>query len=216
MNFKKRWKNLYLEDKIISGGIMNKDKLYQILMSKNIVKSIKENQDELLKLIPELKDMIGFEHKHPHHHLDVWEHTLLALRYSEEDFQTRLVLLLHDIGKPHSFQEGEIRHFKGHPIKSSQMTNEILRRLNFSEEEINKICYLIKEHDTPISNKDIEENIELSIKRFKVQYCDALAHNPTKLKKRIEYLLLISDKLNIKLSKEQAQILMRYKSFDKQ
>ena len=54
--------------------------------------------------------MIGFEHKHPHHHLDVWNHTLLALSYSPKDFDIRLVLLLHDIGKPHSYQDEEIRH----------------------------------------------------------------------------------------------------------
>ena len=47
----------------------------EILMEDDIVKSINNNLEELLLLIPEIKYMIGFEHKHPHHHLDVWEHT---------------------------------------------------------------------------------------------------------------------------------------------
>ena len=69
-----------------------------LLTSDNVVDNIKSNLDELLEIIPELQDTIGFDHKHPHHHLDVWNHTLLALSKSENDFEIRLALLLHDIG----------------------------------------------------------------------------------------------------------------------
>ena len=59
--------------------------IYNVLMSDDVENTIKENQEELLKIIPELKDEIGFDHKHPHHHLDVWNHTLLALSMSIKD-----------------------------------------------------------------------------------------------------------------------------------
>ena len=62
---------------------MNMD-LQSILLSENIVESINKNIDYLLQIIPEIKSIIGFEHKHPHHHLDVWNHTLLALSLSEK------------------------------------------------------------------------------------------------------------------------------------
>lgn len=104
-----------------------KEKLYNILMKDDVVKSINDNLDDLLSLIPELKDMLGFEHKHPHHHLDVWNHTLHALSLSEKDFIIRLVLLLHDIGKPYSYQEGEVRHFKKHLTISVYMSFNILK-----------------------------------------------------------------------------------------
>lgn len=175
---------------------MEKDKLRKILMNDNIIDSINNNLDILLNLIPELKDMIGFKHNHPHHHLDVWNHTLLGLELSPKNFEIRLVLLLHDIGKPHSYQDREIRHFKGHPKVSSKISFKILKRLNFSDEEILEICYLIEQHDTPITTKEITRNKELAIKKFKVQICDALAHNPTKLEKRIAYLNYINKKLN--------------------
>ena len=77
--------------------------LEEILLSDNITKSIDENLDYLLSIIPELKNIIGFKHKHPEHHLDVWNHTLLALSMSEKRFDIRLCLLLHDIGKPFSY-----------------------------------------------------------------------------------------------------------------
>lgn len=176
---------------------MDKEKLYNILMSDDVVDMINNNMEIILHLIPEIKDMIGFEHKHPHHHLDVWNHTLLALSYSPKDFDIRLVLLLHDIGKPHSYQEGEIRHFRGHPFKSVQISFNILKRLKFSDEEIFKFCYLIEKHDSLILDKDIIDNYEITLSRFKIQCCDALAHNPSKLEKRIKYLLEIYNKINI-------------------
>ena len=162
--------------------------LEEILTSNNIIEEINNNLDELLKLIPELKYMMFFEHKHPHHHLDVWEHTLYALSLSENDFEIRLCLLLHDIGKPFSYQEGKIRHYKGHALESAIMTNDILHRLGYNNEFNEKICYLIEKHDTPISKQDIIDNYDLSVKRYKIQVCDALAHNPAKLKNRIKYL----------------------------
>ena len=123
---------------------MEKEKLYNILLSADIVTAINDNLDDILILIPELENIIGFEHKHPHYHLDVWNHTLLALSYSPKDFDIRLVLLLHDIGKPYSCQDGAIRDFRGHSKVSADMSYNILKRLNFSNDEIFKLCYLIE------------------------------------------------------------------------
>lgn len=174
-----------------------KDKLYEILMVDDVVDSINSNIDVLLEMIPEIEDMIGFQHNHPHHHLDVWKHTLLALSLSKLDFDTRVVLLLHDIGKPFSYQDDEVRHFHGHADVSSNMSEGILNRLGFNSEEVDELTYLIREHDTEITKEDIDTNIDLCIKRFCIQFCDALAHNPTKLKKRIEYLVKLSKELGV-------------------
>ncbi|MDD4706495.1 MAG: HD domain-containing protein [Bacilli bacterium] len=155
-----------------------------ILINDNIVDSINDNINVLIEYIPEIKFMVRFDHKNPHHHLDVWDHTLYALSLSECDFDVRLALLLHDIGKPFSYQEGEIRHFHEHPKISSYILETILNRLGFEKNYINKICYLIENHDIIITNEDIIDNYDLQLKRFKVQRCDALAHHPDKLEKR--------------------------------
>lgn len=172
------------------------EKLYDMLMQDDIIESINDNINNLLIIIPELKYEMGFEHKHPHHHLDVWQHTLLALSMSERDFDVRLTLLLHDIGKPFSYQEEDgIRHFKGHPEVSKKIGKKILQRLGFNNLYIKKICYLISKHDEPITNKDIEKYPEITKKRYEIQRCDALAHNPEKLEKRKKYLELIKQKI---------------------
>ena len=173
-----------------------KETLYNILMNDNVVSSIENNLEIILNLIPELKDTIGFDHRHPHHHLDVWNHTLCALSYAPSNFDLRLVLLLHDIGKPHSCQEGEVRHFKGHPIKSYEMSLVILKRLNFAQEEITHLSNLILVHDDELTIEEIKTNAEHAFERFQIQYCDSLAHHPNKLEKRIAYLLDTNENLN--------------------
>ena len=170
-------------------------KLRKILLAEDVVRSINENIYYLIEKIPEIESMMGFEHNHPHHHLDVWDHTLLALSLSEKDFDIRLCLLLHDIGKPFSYQDKEVRHFKGHAKVSSIMSKNILTRLGYEEDYVNYICYLIRNHDKKITSEQIEKDYELCLKLYKIQKCDALAHNPDKLEKRKIYLDEIDKKL---------------------
>ena len=175
--------------------------LYEILTVDDVIKSINENLDYLLELIPEIKNMIGFQHNNPDHHLDVWKHTLLALSLSSCDFDIRLALLLHDIGKPFSYQDdGDIRHFKDHSKLSSEIARKILKRLSFDDNYIDYISYLIRHHDYPISNKEIEEKYNLCLKLYEIQKCDMLAHNPDALDKRKEYLKKIGNKLFYKVA----------------
>lgn len=164
-------------------------KLYDILMSENIEESIYDNLDYLLEIIPELKYTIGFDQKHPHHIYDVFDHTMCALSLSPEDYEIRLALLFHDISKPFCNQEKDgILHYKGHQLFSANMAVNILTRLNFDDELIYKIWILIKLHDFPIHLKSIIDYPELSRKLYMIQYCDAHAHNPKYMDKRIDYL----------------------------
>lgn len=57
--------------------------LKMILTSENVSNEILNNLDYLLTIIPEIKPMIGFNQKHPHHNLDVFIHTLKALENSK-------------------------------------------------------------------------------------------------------------------------------------
>ncbi len=163
-------------------------KLQEILESENVIEEIDSNMEYLLTIIPEIKNMIDFPHNHPHHHLDVWEHTKLALSLSENDCEIRLAWLLHDIGKPFSYQDEEVRHFHGHAEVSSDISKIILKRLGFNKEYIEKISKLIELHDTEITKEDIEEDYELTLTRLEVQRCDVLAHNPKYIEKKIKYL----------------------------
>jgi tRNA nucleotidyltransferase (CCA-adding enzyme) len=161
--------------------------LKEILTDEDPVTSISNNIEYLVSIIPEIQYMFNFPQNHPHHHLDVWGHTLLALSYSKNDFSTRLALLLHDIGKPFSYQDADVRHFHGHPEVSAVMTTKILNRLGYSEEFNKKVIYLVRYHDEPITEQDIDNDLDLALERLHIQECDTLAHDPNHQEKRLKY-----------------------------
>ena len=181
---------------------LSREKINKILNTDNSVMSINENIKYLLDVIPELNYMIGFEHKHPHHNLDVWQHTLEALNnLNTNDLEIKMAVLLHDIGKPFSYQDDEVRHFHGHPEVSYEMTKKILVRLGYNEEFIKNVSYLVKTHDTIIDVNNLDNTLEMTKKRLQVQYADAKAHHPDTVDKRINFLNNIEKQLQM-LEKE--------------
>lgn len=113
-----------------------------------------------------------------------------------------MTLLLHDIGKPHSYQEDEngVRHFKGHPEKSAEMAEKILTGLEYDEKQIKSICYLVENHDNVIDvNKVNNTNRKLFEKLLHIQYCDACAHAPEHIGKRIKKLDEIKSQIEEKI-----------------
>ena len=175
----------------------NIPKLNDIILSENVKEEVNKNIGFMTDIIPEISFMIGFEHNHPHHDLDVYNHTLKALSNSKSDLKIRMALLLHDIGKPFSYQDdGEIRHFYGHPKVSAEMTETILKRLGYEKEFISDIIYLVENHDKLIDTNNLDNNIEMVKKRLEMQYADASAHREDKVKKRLDVLDKIKKELN--------------------
>ena len=166
--------------------------------------TVQENQDYVLAQIPELEHCVGFVHKHPHHHLDVWGHTLEVVRnINSRDLETRMAALLHDIGKPFSYQDEEIRHFHGHPKVSAKITEEILQRLGYQENFIEDVTYLVREHDTIIDVDNLDNSYNMIKKRLELQYADARAHAPSKVEKRVRFLDELSKRLDEKYEEQE-------------
>jgi tRNA nucleotidyltransferase (CCA-adding enzyme) len=99
-------------------------------------------------ILPEIVSAIGFQQKNPHHDKDVYEHILCVLDNTPPVLQVRLAALFHDIGKPHTFtiDEEGIGHFYGHDRLSAEMSREVLTRFKCSNELIEKVYILVKEH----------------------------------------------------------------------
>ncbi len=169
-----------------------REKISEIISTGNIM----ENFDFIKEQIPEIIPMIGFEHKHPHHHLDVWNHTLKVVSgIKSTDLETKMAGFLHDIGKPFSYQDEEVRHFHGHPEVSAQMSEKILKRLGYDDGFIKNVCYLVRTHDTLIDPNHLDNSYQMVLKRLEIQYADARAHAPDKVEKKVKLLNKISEAL---------------------
>ena len=87
----------------------------------------------------------------PEHHPegDVWVHTRLLLTHLKNPSSVlAFSALLHDVGKPRTSRtepSGRIRFF-GHEGVGARMAGEILRRLRFSNEEIEAVVACIANH----------------------------------------------------------------------
>lgn len=103
-------------------------------------------------VMPELIPMVGID-QGSFHHLDVWEHTLLAMRNlwdqgAPPDRETSLAVLLHDVGKPPTRMlddRGKIRFF-GHEAVGADLAREAMRRLRFPNGTIERVARLVRAH----------------------------------------------------------------------
>ncbi len=98
---------------------------------------------------PEFDAMMDCEQITKHHMYTVGEHTIVSMCNVKPDKICRLTMMLHDIAKPvcKTVDENGQNHFKMHPIEGAKMAREVLRRLKFDNDTINKVCNLVKNHD---------------------------------------------------------------------
>jgi poly(A) polymerase len=126
----------------------------------------------LAYVLPEALRMKGVEQPPQFHpEGDVWVHTMLLLEKLQAGVSATLAwgALLHDIGKPATFRPpdpkkpGDRIRFDGHVEVGVRMTQEILGRLRFSNEDTEQIVALVKNH---MRFGDIMQMRESTLKRF--------------------------------------------------
>ena len=92
----------------------------------------------------------------PHglHHVEtIFEHSMLAGDYIHPKFPLlRLAAFLHDIGKPEAYRICGDGSFKGHEAIGAILAKTTLKRLCFTNEEIETVTGLIRLHMRPIRN----------------------------------------------------------------
>lgn len=122
--------------------------LNKALQGAEFANILSRNATIFTQVIPELAPMIGFEQHTPYHHLDVWNHTVQAVRSAPDDLILRMTMLLHDIGKPDTFtlDEQGIGHFYGHAGAGAEIADIILSRLRYDNATRKQIVYLIEHH----------------------------------------------------------------------
>jgi len=94
-------------------------------------------------VLPELAEGIGVE-QNEYHRYDVYEHTLKTLDGAPPgDLIVRLGALFHDIAKPRT-KDGP--HFYRHESVGATVAREVLERLRFSNEIVDRVGRLVQNH----------------------------------------------------------------------
>lgn len=141
-----------------------REEFNKILTSRIPSKGVRhlKSLDLLDEIIPEMAKCYNFDQKCTFHHLDVFEHTLVVLDNVPPVLKLRLAALLHDIGKPYTFEmiKGE-GHFYSHDKKSAEIADVFMKKLKYSNAIRKDVLALIMNHMRLIdlSNKK-------SIKKF--------------------------------------------------
>ena len=126
----------------------------------------------LAQVLPEITRMHGVEQPPEYHpEGDVFVHTMLLLAELPPGASPTLAwgMLLHDVGKPATFQPpnpakpGDRIRFNGHVEVGVRVAEEILRRLRFSSDDAAQIIALVRHH---MQFGDVKLMKQSTLKRF--------------------------------------------------
>src|SRR5882724_10352003 len=129
-----------------------RDELVKILTRSNAGRGLAllDVSGLLREILPEIAAMKGVEQPAEFHpEGDVFQHTRLMLDTlpANPSLVLAFAVLLHDVGKPPTFARAPDRiRFNEHDRIGAEMTETILRRLRFSNDEIEKITLCVREH----------------------------------------------------------------------
>lgn len=160
-----------------SPGAQIRDEFFKILGVKKSARYVRAMDEAglLPQILPEVEPMKGVE-QNAYHHLDVWEHTLLALELFEEEIIPgclfeykdkikkyldhklvydkrriqflKLALLLHDVGKPRtkSVREDGWVRFVGHEHIGAHLANDMVMRLRAGGKGAKLVAQIVRNH----------------------------------------------------------------------
>lgn len=170
--------------------------LSKLLCGKDAGRILREYEDVIFFILPELKPMKNCTQNHERHIYDVWGHTVKAVENIEALPELRFAMLFHDSGKPKcKFTDKDgIDHFYSHGKESEKIASEILTRIKTSTKFKNQVCNLVEYHDFlphKISKKTYKKYIgKLGIdtikQLFSVREADVMAQNPKFHKESLE------------------------------
>lgn len=149
-----------------------RDEILKIITQQNPGEGIKLlDKTGLLKhILPEVSDMIGVEQPPQFHpEGDVFIHTCIVLdklyEITEGEYSDEVAMgaLLHDVGKPPTFEISDRIRFNGHDRVGAAMAKKICKRLRLSRKQTEHIASLINEH---LKFKDVLKMKESTLKKF--------------------------------------------------
>ncbi len=138
--------------------------LIKLICGKNAFEILMEYSDVLSVFIPEIAPAVGFRQYGKKHAYDVWEHICHTVDTIPYDKTLRLTMLLHDLGKvpTHKLNEKNESTFKNHAPIGGEMAKTILTRLKMDKKTINRVSFLVSNHDfePPETKIDLKKHLK--------------------------------------------------------
>ena len=126
------------------------DELSKILMGKFVKKAFIEMKKlrVLEMIIPEFYYAYNFDQNNPNHPDDLFNHIIKVIHLCDYDLVTRFAALFHDLGKINVkiIDAKGIFYFYGHEKESALIAEEELKQLKASNDFINSVKKIIKNH----------------------------------------------------------------------
>ena len=140
----------------------------------------------LEKLLPELGACRGVEQFGGFHHLDVFEHSLEALKrliatFPNASLETRWATLLHDVGKPVAKNWDVVRErfsFFAHDQIGAKVARELLSRFEYQENIVHRVSRMVDRHmlrlpsDQASAARFVRRNLEILPELLEVMLAD--------------------------------------------
>ena len=149
-------------------------------------------------VVPELVETYEMGQNH-YHFGTVWHHTLAVVEQSgklEPYLPVRLACVFHDIGKIKTRTVGDDGrvHFYDHENVGADLTAEIMRRMRYSNDTIEEVCFYVKYH---MFTKSWGDNLE----HMKMKTLRKMMHK-AKTEERFKHLIEVIDADNKSHKKE--------------
>ena len=147
--------------------------------------------------MPEFDTMMETKQLNKHHMYTVGEHSIQSMLNIRADKVLRLTMLLHDVGKPQCRSTGEDgqEHYYNHPKVGADISKDILKRLKFDNDTIDRCYKLILYHDDrpAMTQRSIRKSIsKIGLQQypslFEVIYDDTMAQSMYKRDEKLNYL----------------------------
>lgn len=194
--------NAHLLERISAERI--RDEFSRILMGDYGTDILREYRDVIAVFLPEIKEMFDLNQKNKFHIYDVWEHTLHVVDAVPKNIILKLAGFFHDIGKPRClFIEDGVGHFYGHEKLSSDIADDIMKRLKYDNITREKVTGTIKNHmiifnpesrqPNRLLNRMGEENLKLLIE---LEKADVNSQNPKFAQERLENIQNFKDRVD--------------------
>ena len=179
------------------GATVEPDTLAAISLNSDLLKfvSLERIRDEFLKILASPRAKEGLEmlqqthllvtfmpelllaqgvHQSGHHTTDVWTHSLDSLaNCPNPDPIVRLAALIHDIGKPATFQDngGQIT-FYNHEVVGARMAVAIGHRLRLAKSEVDRLFILVRYHMFHYQPHNTDAAVRRFMRKVGLNYVD--------------------------------------------